>query len=138
MSQENVEIVRRIYDALNRRDWDAVFSVAHTEFELPIDRMPQAGMKRGREQIQGFVEDYVSAFDSFVLEPERFFEAKDVVVVFVRARGQIRSSSSVVESRHGHVWTLHDGLIRSLKLFAKHEAALEAAGLSAQDGHADS
>jgi hypothetical protein len=26
MSQENVEIVRSIYDALNRRDWDAVLA----------------------------------------------------------------------------------------------------------------
>jgi len=25
MSQENVEMVRRLYDAINRRDWDEVF-----------------------------------------------------------------------------------------------------------------
>jgi hypothetical protein len=25
MSQENVEIIRRVYDALNRNDWDAAF-----------------------------------------------------------------------------------------------------------------
>ncbi|MCD6016551.1 MAG: hypothetical protein K0R88_2635 [Solirubrobacterales bacterium] len=29
MSQENVELVRRVYDAINRTDWDAAFCDAH-------------------------------------------------------------------------------------------------------------
>ena len=90
MSQENVEVVRPIYAALNRRDWDAVFNAAHVDFELPIQRMPQAEMKRGREQIQSFFEEYVAAFDNFALEPEKFFAGTDQVVVFVKARGQIK------------------------------------------------
>ena len=28
MSQENVEVVRELYEAMNRRDWDAVFAHA--------------------------------------------------------------------------------------------------------------
>jgi ketosteroid isomerase-like protein len=34
MSEEDVEIVRSIYEAFNRRDWDAVFRDAHPDFEL--------------------------------------------------------------------------------------------------------
>jgi hypothetical protein len=49
VSQENVEIVRPIYDALNRRGWDAVFSAMHVDFELPIQRLPQTGTYQGRE-----------------------------------------------------------------------------------------
>ena len=72
----------------------------------------------------------MSAFDNFVLEPEDFFEAEDEVVVFVKARGQIKGGTAAVESRHAHVWTMRDGTIRSLKLFPKREQALAAAGLS--------
>jgi ketosteroid isomerase-like protein len=71
MSQENVEIVRPVYDALNRRDWDAVFSAVHVDFELPIKRLPQAGTYRGRDQVQGLFEDYVDGLDDFVLTPRR-------------------------------------------------------------------
>jgi ketosteroid isomerase-like protein len=130
MSQENVEIVRPIYAALNRRDWDAVFSAVHVDFELPIHRMPEAGTKRGREQVQSFFEEYVAAFDNFLVEPEKFFAGADQVVVFVEARGQIKGGSATVESRHAHVWTVRDGTILSLTMFPKREKALEAVGLS--------
>jgi hypothetical protein len=29
MSQENVEVVRAIYEAINRRDWDAMYRHQH-------------------------------------------------------------------------------------------------------------
>jgi hypothetical protein len=32
MSEENVEVVRAIYEAFNRRDWDAMFR--HTDLEF--------------------------------------------------------------------------------------------------------
>jgi ketosteroid isomerase-like protein len=130
MSQENVDIVRPVYDALNRRDWDAVFSATHPDFELPIQRLPQAGTYRGREQVQSLLEDYLTTLDNFVLEPEKFIEGRDQVVVFVKARAEIKGSSGGVENRHGHLWTIRDGTILSLKMFPKREEALEAAGLS--------
>jgi ketosteroid isomerase-like protein len=34
MSEENVEIIRRVYDALNRNDWDAAFRDAHPKGHL--------------------------------------------------------------------------------------------------------
>ncbi len=39
MSQENVEIVRHVYEAFNRRDWDSVLvEHAHENFELTTQR----------------------------------------------------------------------------------------------------
>ena len=52
MSQENVEIVRRVYEAANRSDWDAAFRAAHPEFEATFQRGPFAGTHRGREAVQ--------------------------------------------------------------------------------------
>ena len=129
MSRENVEIVRPIYEALNRRDWDAVFSATHVDFELPIHRLPQAGTYRGRERVQSLFDDYITAFDNLVLEPEEFFEAGDQVVVFVRARAQIKGGRADLGNRHGHLWRIRDGTILSLRMFPKREEALEAAGL---------
>ena len=36
MSQENVEIVRRMFSALDRNDWDAAFQDAHPDFRSHI------------------------------------------------------------------------------------------------------
>jgi hypothetical protein len=52
MSQENVEIVRRVYGAVTRSDWDAAFRAAHPEFEATFQRGPFAGTHRGREVVQ--------------------------------------------------------------------------------------
>ncbi|MGZ5341412.1 MAG: fibronectin type III domain-containing protein [Solirubrobacterales bacterium] len=45
MSEENVEMVRSIYEPLNRGDWEAVFRDAHPEFEITTQRGPTAGTK---------------------------------------------------------------------------------------------
>ena len=57
MSKENVELVRPVYDAINRRDWDAMFRATHDDFEMTTQRGPHAGTNRGREPIQRFIED---------------------------------------------------------------------------------
>ncbi len=38
MSQENVEIVRAAYDAINREDWDALLQAAAPGFEMDFSR----------------------------------------------------------------------------------------------------
>jgi ketosteroid isomerase-like protein len=49
MSQENVEIVRSIYEALNRGDWDAATRPTDIDFEVTFQRGPNAGTHRGRD-----------------------------------------------------------------------------------------
>src|SRR4051812_25179478 len=61
MSQENVGIVLRVYDALNQRDWDAVFRDFDQEAEVTMQRGPGAGTHRRRE-VQGVLQDYVETF----------------------------------------------------------------------------
>jgi ketosteroid isomerase-like protein len=129
MSQENVEIVRRFYDALNDGDWDAVFRDAHPDIELTTQRGPNAGTRRGREGVQGFGEDYLAAFDRSVIEPEQFFEKGDQVVVLVTRRARPKGGSVDIVVRNGHLWTVRDGRILSMKSFPDPEKALETAGL---------
>ena len=86
MSQENVEIVKRVYEAFNRRDWDAVFRDMDPDFEITTKRGPNAETHRSREGAQGFAEDYLAAFDYSTAEPERFLENGDRVLALVRRR----------------------------------------------------
>jgi hypothetical protein len=40
-----------------------------------------------------------------------------------------RGSSAEIELRNGHLWTIRDGMVVSMRMFAKPEEALEAAGI---------
>jgi ketosteroid isomerase-like protein len=139
MSQENVEIVRAIYEAVNRDDWDAAFRHAHANFELTLaERSLDAGTHRGRRKVQAIFQDQREAFGASVIEPERLIERGDQVVAIVRTRLRPKGSSAEFEIRNGHVWTIRDGAVVSMRGFPEPEKALEAVGLSEQDAHADS
>jgi NAD-dependent dihydropyrimidine dehydrogenase PreA subunit len=81
MSQENVEIVRKVYEAFNRRDWDAAFRDAHPDFEITTLRGPTAGTRRGRRRVTEFAEDLIAAFDKFIWEPEEFFKGGEMLYI---------------------------------------------------------
>ena len=129
MSQENVEIVRSIYEAFNRRDWDAAFRDQHPDGELLLPG-PNEHIHRGREEIQAYWEDMVSAFEAASAEPERLIESGDQLVAIVRIRVRPKGTSAEIEIRNGHLWTLRDGKTVSMRLFPEPETALEAAGLA--------
>jgi ketosteroid isomerase-like protein len=130
MSQENVEMVRRLYDAINRRDWDAVFRDAHPDFDMTTQRGLNAGRLRRREAAEGFLKDYIATFDKIAWEPEEFFEAGDHVVAFITTRSRPRGGSVDMVTHNGHLWTVRAGMILSINTFPDPKKALEAAGLS--------
>jgi ketosteroid isomerase-like protein len=131
MSQENVETVRDVYEALNRRDWDAVFRDAYPDF---VVQLPEAGMNvgsfQGRDGLVKLFENYSEAFDFFHIEPEEFFEADEQVVVFVRIPARGRGSGAEVGLRSAHVWTMRATKAARLEVFPDRREALQAAGLS--------
>jgi ketosteroid isomerase-like protein len=129
MSEDNVEIVRAIYQAFNRRDWDAAFRDADVDFALTTQRGPDAGTRRGREAVVALAEEYSGAFDSLIWEPEEFFEGGDQVVAFVSIRSRPRGGGVDLVVRNGHHWTIRDGAVLSMESFPKPVNALEAAGL---------
>jgi limonene-1,2-epoxide hydrolase len=67
MSQENVQVVRLIYEAANRGDWDAAFRDQSPDVELTTPPGIEAGTYRGREEIQGFWEEMSSALEAIGL-----------------------------------------------------------------------
>jgi ketosteroid isomerase-like protein len=139
MPQENVETVRRMTEALDRANWDGVFAEISPDFEWETDpRHPKAGVYRGREEFRRFIEDLEDPFEQTVTELEKVVATADQVVAFVKIRRRLRGSSSEVEIRIGELYTFREGKLVRGQGFAEREKALEAAGLSEQDAHADS
>jgi ketosteroid isomerase-like protein len=130
MSQVGVEALRPAYEAMGRGDWDAVFRDAHPDFELKTpDRGLGAGEVRGREQASRAFADFFEPYEEVVAEPQEVFEHGDRIVVFFALRSRPRGSSSAVEIRAAHLWTMRNGRAARCEIFPVREEALKAAGI---------
>jgi uncharacterized protein len=131
MSQENVELVRRAYQLINRRDFAAGLPLFSPDFELDLSIMyPDAPVLRGADEILRW--GYTGPWGGSVhFEPERFFDVDaERVLVFVRVTATGEGSGVPVELRNAHEFTIRDGLFVRWKAHLDRNAALEAVGLS--------
>src|SRR3954447_19315206 len=130
MSQENVEIVRRSLDAYSRRDLDPLRTLNHPELELDwsVSRGSLAGVYRGFDEALRFYTEYYETFESTVIEPDRFVDTGDLVVVpnVVHQRGR---NGIEVSARSTVVFAVHNGLITRIRLYQDEDEALKAVGL---------
>ncbi|HYI35344.1 MAG TPA: nuclear transport factor 2 family protein [Thermoleophilaceae bacterium] len=133
MSQENVEIARRAYEAWNQGEYEEFFAAIDPEIELVL---PEGGMTagahRGLQAMRQFLESYVESFEDFRWEPEEFFEAGDQVVTFLRVSGRGRGSGVELTVRPVHLLTIHGGRLQRVEAFPERDrrAVLKAVGLA--------
>jgi ketosteroid isomerase-like protein len=78
-----------------------------------------------------------AAFEEVAVRPERFLESDGRILVFLLMQLRPTDSEAKVEMRLVHLWTIRDGKPARCEVFTQRERALEAAGLSEQDAHAD-
>ena len=132
MSEENVEIVRRLYETVNDSGLEAVIEFLHPDGQVvPPPEWPEASILRGREAAMEFARQWMTAFDDFEVEPERLIDAGgDQVVAYVHDRGRIAGSDAEIDAHPFQFWTLTAGKIVRWQLFTDEAEALQAAGLS--------
>ncbi len=130
MSQENVEIVRRAIAAYNRRDFEALQVLNHPDLQLDwsASRGLQAGIYRGREEVFRLYQGFLEVFDEVRIEPDRFIEFADSVIVPNRAQLRGRDGIETV-ARSALTFEMHDGRVFRICLYQETHEALEAAGL---------
>jgi ketosteroid isomerase-like protein len=125
--QEDVELVRRIVEALNRGDVDGMLACMHPDFEWrPLETSPVARVYRGHEQVRHYIEDWLSTFESVRLELDDPGEVGDCVVATIRGRARGRGSGLELDNRFCQVWTVRDGMAVAMEEHATREQALAA------------
>ena len=135
MSQENVEVVRRVYEAAARGDTPSAMALYDPDIELDASRTSRGAMTgrvvRGREAVLACLREWYEAWESVEDHLEELIDAGDDSVVSIMVqRGRGRASGVEVEDRLGTVWTIRTGKIVRAVWFPSREDALEAAGLS--------
>ena len=132
MSDENVEVVRRAIDAVNRGDLDAWLGFLSPE--VAWESLPLVGFRdvyRGRAEAREWLEQLLEVSEEAHVEIEEITALSDDRVLIVsRVTGRGRASGVPVERLSWEVSWLADGLITRRQVFWTRDEALEAAGLS--------
>jgi uncharacterized protein len=120
---ENVEIVRSIYRLWSENESAGDLIDPELEYVNPSYAV-ESGTVHGRSALGKIREVY----PDFRVEPERFLDAGENVVVIGMARGTT-ASGGVAQWRQGYVWTIRDGRAVRFSWFNQPGEALKAVGL---------
>jgi ketosteroid isomerase-like protein len=129
MSQENVEIVRRGYDAYARGDVAAMLADIDSEM-VTYREEPDGATFNGRDGFLQAIAEWVEDFDEFEATAEELIDANDrQVVVHVHQTATGSQSGAPIEGDFWFVHTLSDSKVTRLDMFASKDKALRASGL---------
>ena len=129
-SHEAVARVRTMYEAFNRGDREEAVSACHPDVVLmqPAELPGGTGTYRGHAGLARALAELLEVFDDYTMEAESIEAvANDQIVAAVRLRGRGQASGLGVDSRFGHLMTVHDGLVVRWEVFRTPEEAVEAA-----------
>jgi ketosteroid isomerase-like protein len=133
MSQESVEVVRRVVEAFNRRDWVAWESHWHREAEwYDPPEAPGSGVHRGVQSIRRYFDELLEiGAEGWNVEVDAI-ESVGRDCVLIRARSVLvgRESGIPIEDGLFQLVGLEDGRVRRVRNFRSSRDALEAVGLS--------
>jgi ketosteroid isomerase-like protein len=144
MSQENVELVRQAYAALNALlrgeiAEENAAQLAQRFFDPQFEQVWPLGQEwpdqpphfRGIAERMSFIEQVRSAWVDLAFEPLEFIEAPgDRVITPVRQTGRGRESGLPIVIHFFQLFTIRDGRLSKAEFFRHRADALQAAGLS--------
>jgi ketosteroid isomerase-like protein len=132
MSQENLELVRRIYEeGLIYRDPERLVEKLGTpdiEYVNPTYAV-EPGIRRGPAEVARALRRAHELFASPRYDIHELFDRGDTVVAALSFHAQGRGSGSEAVQEEVHTWTLREGRIARFEWGRDRDKALKAAGL---------
>jgi ketosteroid isomerase-like protein len=138
MSQENVEIVRGLYDTFAEGDNESPFEVYDSEIRWDVSGLQSSwglmgfdSVYHGHEGVRRFWRQWLEAWRAIEFDLRELTDCGDSVLATIYQRNVGRESGIEIEQgTWWQVWTLRDGRVLTVKHFQDRAEALEAAGLS--------
>jgi ketosteroid isomerase-like protein len=144
VSEQDVQALRALYEAFNDRDIEGMRAVFDpgVEIDETEDLAYAAALLRvlgprfvilsagyqGRDEVSRLFETVWEISEWFEVHPQRFEElGGGLVAVPLILRAKARDSEHQGEAETAHLWTVRDGMLTRLRVFASRTGALEAA-----------
>jgi ketosteroid isomerase-like protein len=129
MSQENVDVVRRLYEAHGGPKFDAVTEEVYDP-EIEWHASEGFGVLHGRPAVLGHLKDFANAFDDWQVVPVELIDANTEVVAVNHASGTGKGSGVSLDAHYAVVYSFHASKIVLVREYATRAEALEAVGLA--------
>jgi ketosteroid isomerase-like protein len=130
MSRENVEVVHRVVATWNASDIGRWLELCTPDIEVVFpDDVPEPGPFHGREELRGWAEGFMAAWDDFHAEIRQTIPAGEEVVVELYQRGHGRDTGIELDQTDWHIFTVREGRIARWRDYWTRDEALEAVGL---------
>ena len=131
MSEENVEQLRRVVEAFNRRDGAGFDGLLTSDAEIvPVRAALEGTTYRGNDAGSQYCAAVEETWESLRWEVEEIREVGDSAVALGRIHGNGRDSGVAIDTSAGWVARFQDGLIAAFRTYTNRDEALEAVGLS--------
>jgi ketosteroid isomerase-like protein len=132
MSEENVEVARRGYEAFRRDGLEGLMPFLDEEIEWrnPEDS-PIAGVWHGHTGVREWFKQATEAFGEMTFAPDEFREASEDRVLVLLHFGLRGAGSGVqMDVPFAHLIDIKAGHVTALRMYSDQRKALAAAGLS--------
>ena len=126
MSQQNVELHRRLIEAYNRRDTDTFMALCDPQIEVhSVFAAPGGADYHGHDGVRKWLQDLEETWgDEFRVQPEAFFDLGENTLMFSVLHGRGHKTGVDVPMANAQVARLRDGLIVYVKVYIHREDAL--------------
>jgi len=132
MSQENVDVVRRAFQAFADQGLDAMaeFWDPDIDWRAAEGAIDDVGEMHGLAAVRRYVQEGLDTFDDLSLAVEELRDVGDDRVLSIqRLKGRAKLSGIEVELRYAGVNTVRDGKIVRVREYLRVEDAVKAVGL---------
>jgi ketosteroid isomerase-like protein len=132
MSRENVEVVRRAFEAWNAGDLERVVELVDPQLEfIPFRSQLHGAPYFGADGMRQFARDAGDEWEYLQIVPHEFRDAGERVLLLGRYDARGRASGVEVQFPAAWVARMRNGKIVHLRSYEDRDTALEAAGLGA-------
>jgi ketosteroid isomerase-like protein len=129
MSQQNVELVRRAFEALNAGQ--PVLSAFHPALIYhPRSDEPDPSAHVGRDAFERLLDGFLESFRDLRFDVVKVIDAGDRVIASTMMQGRGAASGVSVEDAYVFVYRLRDGLVVEGWEYRTEQEALKAVGLA--------
>jgi ketosteroid isomerase-like protein len=125
MAGEAVDLVRRLFDAFERRDDGAMMELWHPRAEVELHLGPEIGHYRGRDGVRQAFATFLGRWDDYELQIEDMIEQDGRVVVLLDETGKGKGSGVAVRWRSTQVYEVRDGQVTSFTVYPNRDVLPE-------------
>jgi hypothetical protein len=131
VSQENVEVVRKLFEAVNAGEIEAAFPVMREDVIVhPIQGWIEDPVYRGHGGFQKLTASWQANFDTFHWQVEKIHDLHERVLVLALMSGRTRDAGVLVHQAVGVMCSdFGNNLIGQMRFYATWAEALKAVGL---------